>query len=256
MRETILSLLLTAACATADGGESGQPRQLTSDPHQDGYAAWSPDGRFVVYTSVREGMERLWKVPAEGGSPVPVMEYRSHHARFSPDGAYIAFDGEDGTLVQIMPSAGGIPLRVVPESIPIEKSGNPCWSPDGTRIAFHSEYKLWSVHLPTGRTSVMFQREGDVPLPVHWLKKGNCIVTALFNREDKKADLWKISVDSRDAQQLTFLGDVMHARVSPDESLLVFSSRTSGNGDLWVMSVDGGKPVRLTSDPSHEFEAC
>jgi Tol biopolymer transport system component len=254
--KTLLPLLLLPCCFAISAPAGPPPaKQLTSDPYQNGYAEWTPDGRFVVYTSVQDGKEVLWKVPAKGGEPVRVTEHRSHHARFSPDGAYIVFDGDDGTLVQVMAAAGGTPVRIVPESIPIEQSANPCWSPTSKQIAFHSKCDLWTVELPTGHRKKVFSREGCVLIPVHWPKRENCIIVAVFQCEGRKSDLWKVPLGGGDAQQLTFVGDVMHARVSPDESLIVFSSRTSGNADLWVMAYEGGKSLQLTSDPTHEFEA-
>lgn len=250
---TVIAFLCTAAAPPKV--RDAQPKQVTDDLHQDGYAEWSPDGKSIVYTSVRDDEERLWRVPAEGGKPFRVTPYRSHHARFSPGGDYIAFDGEAGSLVQVMATSGGAAVRIVPESIPLENSSYPCWSPDGTRIAFHSQYDLMIVDLPTGKLSKVFNREGRRPIPVHWSKKSDCILASLYNRESRNGDLWRIPLGSGEPQQLTRFGDVLHARVSPDESLIVFSSRTSGNADLWVMLWGGGQPLQLTTDPSHEFEA-
>jgi hypothetical protein len=46
-------------------------RQLTTDPTQDGFATWSPDGRLVVYQHSDMyddtlGKNGLWKVSADG----------------------------------------------------------------------------------------------------------------------------------------------------------------------------------------------
>ena len=51
----------------------GQALRLTSDDVLGGAPVWTPDGRFVIFPSRRAGSLTLWKVPAEGGEPQPVL---------------------------------------------------------------------------------------------------------------------------------------------------------------------------------------
>jgi Tol biopolymer transport system component len=41
-------------------------------------------------------------------------------------------------------------------------------------------------------------------------------------------------------------------RWSPDGNQIVFDSRAEGNADIYVVSVDGGSPKRLTNDPTED----
>ncbi len=73
----------------------GAPRRLTNDGFDDfEYTpAWSPDGRWIAFTSVDEtGAGHLWKVRAAGGNPERVTsEYGEYlHPTWSPDGQEIA----------------------------------------------------------------------------------------------------------------------------------------------------------------------
>jgi Tol biopolymer transport system component len=259
MKKIFLIALMASICYPQANANAQQVdlKQLTNDPYQDGYATWSLDGRFIIYTSVQDGKEHLWKIPAEGGEPVKVTEHRSHHGRFSPDGAYIAFDGEEGTLVQIMSALGGVPIRMVPESIPIKGSGIPCWSPDGSRIAFRSLNDLYVLELSTGKFTKVFNKEGYISIPDYWPKNDDCILTALLNPETKEKNIWKVPLNGGEAQQLTFHEYASNADVSPDGSYIAFSSFSlkDRGADLWVMPYEGGKPMQLTFEPSREFEA-
>lgn len=63
--------------------------------------------------------------------------------------------------------------------------------------------------------------------------------------------------DPENARQLTTLGasDTSHPSFSPDGSRLVFSSSNGGIApDLWVISIDGGRPTQITNTPEGERE--
>ncbi len=72
----------------------GMPRRLTWDPAAAIVQGWTPDGRSVIFRSQRSGgtwRNRLWSVPAAGGSPtllpVPYGEFASMNA----DGKRLAY---------------------------------------------------------------------------------------------------------------------------------------------------------------------
>jgi TolB protein len=55
--------------------------------------------------------------------------------------------------------------------------------------------------------------------------------------------------------QLTFgASDAEYPSWSPDGTRLVYASYQSGNQDLWIVSVAGGAPTRLTTDASYDFD--
>ncbi len=70
-------------------------RQLTSGESQEIDSDCSLDGRWIVYTS-RSGLSdknadfRLWKIPAEGGTPISLTDHAVDTPRFSPDGRWIS----------------------------------------------------------------------------------------------------------------------------------------------------------------------
>ena len=59
------------------------------------------------------------KIPSRGGAPELVTDIFAQHARWSPSGDYIVFDGDFGTVMQVIPSSGGAPIRIDPDTIPI-----------------------------------------------------------------------------------------------------------------------------------------
>ncbi|HLL76959.1 MAG TPA: S9 family peptidase [Pyrinomonadaceae bacterium] len=124
--------------------EGGKPRQLTTNPGPDSQPRFSPDGRWVAYTShpdpsVWAQKTDLLVVATEGGTPRNLTEGQSDSvsgpARWSRDGRdlYVAASvGVYGQLLRV-PAAGGEARAV------FEKAGGYSGvdlSPDNTRLAF------------------------------------------------------------------------------------------------------------------------
>ena len=98
-------------------------------------ATWSPDGRFLAYSSNRGGKFDIWVQQISGGDPVQVTKGQGDNRQpdWSPDGKYIAYRSENGNGgLFIVPALGGEGLsrRIAPFGY------RPHWSPDGSEILF------------------------------------------------------------------------------------------------------------------------
>jgi Tol biopolymer transport system component len=70
----------------------GEARQITTGSSRDYFPQWSPDGKWLAFTSNREdGLSRLWWVPTSGGPPERLTEGPVDFFRFSPDGKRIYY---------------------------------------------------------------------------------------------------------------------------------------------------------------------
>ena len=66
-----------------------------------------------------------------------------------------------------------------------------------------------------------------------------------------EGDLWIGSISDHNARRLTsHEGVETNARFSPDGKLVAFNAYYDGSKDVYVMSIDGGMPRRLTYDPT------
>mgnify|MGYP001814818096 CR=1 FL=1 len=76
---------------------SRQTRRLTTHRAIDTEGTWSPDGRYIYFTSDRAGGPQVYRVAAKGGSPERITFEGSYNARprLSPDGKRLAMVHND-----------------------------------------------------------------------------------------------------------------------------------------------------------------
>ena len=83
-------------------------RQLTTSPGDKYSATWSPDSRWILFTSNAGGSIQLWRMPALGGKEERLTSGagRIRHAFYSTDGRWIYLQ-PDHKNVYRMPASGG-----------------------------------------------------------------------------------------------------------------------------------------------------
>ena len=134
--------------------ETGRTSQVfLASSFTEGSAMFSPDGRRIVFESLRSGeTSEIWLAAADGSNPKQLTQGpgRWQGAPYwSPDGRRIAFDsqGEDGHWdIWTTDVEGGTPHRLTPDP------GNenvPTWSLDGQWVYFSSERsgarEIWRI---------------------------------------------------------------------------------------------------------------
>jgi Tol biopolymer transport system component len=123
---------------TAPTRPPGPPEKLLSSSRFHGYAAFSPDGRRLAFTSDRSGSSEVWTSDGDGSNPVALTafgELSTGSPEWSPDGRFIAFDSrvEGLTGIYVVPSEGGRHRRV---ATGVDESSVPAWSIDGRWLYF------------------------------------------------------------------------------------------------------------------------
>jgi Tol biopolymer transport system component len=115
----------------ADGSAS---RQLTSDRGAALYPRACPDGRTILFTSLRvTGSIHVWRMDPEGGNLRQVTSGSGEmFPECSPDGKWLAYAqmNVDTPTIWKAPIEGGTPVRLSEEVVAC-----PSVSPDGKRIA-------------------------------------------------------------------------------------------------------------------------
>lgn len=163
-------------------------RQLTDGAGYEIASDCSPDGRWIVYGSLPPAADKienpqLWKIPAEGGTPVRLTDYHAGNPHISPDGQWISFVSYDVSArrweLGVIPATGGPPVKrfASPAAEMNIDIGGP-WTPDGQALSYLVIQKrvgnIWAQPL-----------DGGAPYPLTNFTSG-VIYRYAFDRDGKR----------------------------------------------------------------------
>jgi TolB protein len=121
---------------TVDGGT---PRRLTTARGIDTQPAWAPNGRQIAFTSTRSGSPQIYLMDADGSNVRRLTFDGGFHdeATWSHDGTRLACTTKVGGRFQIatIDTISGV-QAVIPGP---GNNESPCFSPDGSMLAFASD---------------------------------------------------------------------------------------------------------------------
>jgi DNA-binding SARP family transcriptional activator len=198
---------------------SGAVNVIAEGPDDEYPVAWSPDGRYLLYTYGRllgDGLTYVYRLgihDAVTGERRTLAESpfagSTRLAAWSPDGTRIAFTGWDGSLprLYVVDFDGRSERAVSPEGLWAEGAA---WSPDGAYLAFagrSASFRSLYVVRPDGSGLRQVSRvAADHWNPV-WVS--DRVVATVFDRAGAR-DIWAIDVVTGDERRLTDRGDIVH----------------------------------------------
>ena len=232
------------------------PRQLTADGFLNLMPRWSPDRRFLVFTTYRNrntqdidmielATGKRWTLVAQGGLNItPAL---------SPDGNVLAYASShegNAELYRLDTRTKAV------QRLTTHAAGDlsPSWSPSGRELAFTSDRSggpqifLMSAD---GSNVRRLTFDGDYNAAPAWSPRGNWI--AYVCRTPKKEyKLCVITPDGQKRLQLTTgLGVDDSPSWSPDGRHLVFSSTVDGKSQIYMINADGKDLERITFTGTH-----
>jgi Tol biopolymer transport system component len=197
---------------------------LPTAPGGDLEPAWSPDGKRIAFTSLRDGHMQIYVMNLDDQTVTRLTntseDVDTRQPTWSPFGNQIVYAVKRVEVYQIwaMTDAGQGQQQIA-------RNGQdywdylPVWSPDGKVVLFSERYA--NAPVQPWEESIVYE-----------------------NRETT-------------ASQRVKLGPLPNenVRYSPDGLWVVFESKdVDENRDIYYMSLSGGERTRLTKDPSPEFD--
>jgi Tol biopolymer transport system component len=186
---------------------------------------WAPDGRRIAFVSFRDTLTGKWGV--ENGS-IYIMD-------FDP----VAGTGT-GNAVRLTDGQGS--------------DGWPTWSPDGKRIAFHSnrggDWDIWIINTDGSGLTNLTASPGEDRYPAWSPGSVGSAQIAFMSRRGGDQDVWVINVDGSDPKNLTKKkGRDRYPMWSPDGKRLTFNTNRDGDQEVYMMNADGSNQTNVSRSP-------
>ena len=214
-----------------------QPIPLPTLPGGDYDPAWSPDGGFILFTSLREsGRPRLYIMDYLSPDKVTTLLFKSYYRdmqpAWSPDGSQITFVTTRKALQQIWIAKANGDDQERLSNISNTICTAPSWSPDG-QVILYTQNEV-NVGIPR---LVLRQIIQQVPVPAG---TGTPTTVPFVQQEFYITDE---SIPMREG------------RYSPDGLWIVYESwPKGGNHEIFIMTVNGAQRRQITDDPRNDFD--
>ncbi len=223
---------------------------------------WSPDGRFIYFTSnaAPSGTREIFRIPSGGGnqvlltqSPAGVRPEPSQELTLSPDGETIFFTSARyfQTYLNLfrMPAGGGPAEALTFNDAVIQTS--PSVSPDGRTLAYFARTrrgaKIYTMDLSEDPrwARLLFPGEGEERSPA-WSSLGDIA----FSRGGQ---IWVLEAGRSEPRVIVeeaYRGGNGAHVWSPDGGRIAFTRGESGFAQIGVVEVRSGIVTPITQEPN------
>lgn len=224
----------------------------------------SPDNKWVVFQSNRDGNWELYVAPTSGGGPESVMRVTFSALSNEVDPVW----GPNNFVVFESTRNGNwdlyaIDMRNGDEFQLTDSIGhdiNAHWSPDGSRIVFQSDapnedgVRMWQVYMLNLESGVITKLSDG---------KTNDVEPQFANNSDKITFRSYTTTDSDGQYEIMNLngsgrvafteGDATNAVWSPSDRYIAYQSDADGDLDIYVYEVATGKTRHLTDNAIADY---
>ncbi len=223
------------------------PQQVTRNHSITLNPAWSSDGKYLAYTSYKQGKPDLYIKNLAEMQEISIAKKGLNITPAWVPGKFelaatLSFSGDQE--IYLLTGSGKIIKRLT------EMQGSdisPSWSPDGEKFAFVSNRsgrpQVYIKNIVSGKVKRL-TFEGNYNTQPSWSPQGDKIAYAAF--ENDRHNIAVIDVEGGQPLQLTYeSGDNEAPSWSPDGSLIAFSSTREGPSRIYVMTASGTDQRRL-----------
>jgi Tol biopolymer transport system component len=197
-------------------------KSLTVVPGSDFDPSWSPDGRRIAFTSMRDGRKEIYILTVESQ-------------------AVTRLTTTTGDIENSQPSWSPLGNQIL---YTVKRVG---------------AYQIWSM-TDTGQDNVQVVRSGQQlwDFSPIWMPDGETILFNQRNLGPSQPWLMSIRFADRETQNPTKLNlptPIEDVQYSPDGLWIIFDSQDGEvNRDIYFMTTTGGDRTRLTNDPNNDFD--
>ncbi len=228
------------------------------------YAGWSPDGRWMYFSSEGSGKFHIWRQHFPDGTPEQITSgvNEEEGVAVAPDGrSLITSVGTEESTVWVHDRAGdhqitseGRAYFAEPDAV----GGRQVFSPDGSRVFYLVDRRpqgpaseLWSTEIATGKSAPVVSEPGLFGFDIS--PDGRNVVYSVAAKDGTRS-LWSARVDHLvSPKRLTADRQDLSPVFTPGGDL-VFVSREGDDTFLYKMKPDGSERRKIDAPPVVQLE--
>jgi dipeptidyl aminopeptidase/acylaminoacyl peptidase len=222
-------------------------RQLLHSDERQAGLSFSHDGQQIVYMQDKGGDELydLFALPLSGGAPRNLTntdQTSESGARFSPDGAMLAFGSKDKTAsstnIAVMPWPGGTIRLLTHETERKASWGVVCWSPDGRYVLANRRVGLddsdgYRIDVRTGEAEKLTPHAGKELVAISDLSPDGKTLLIQSNRKGGYENVALLDLASKHWTWVTDTQwDASAGKFSPDGKMFTYNLNADGRASL------------------------
>jgi Tol biopolymer transport system component len=225
---------------------AGEPVRITNDHAAIWGHSWMPDGKAIIFSSDRQGAQRLWKL-VPGGLPELLSSLGDD--AFGPSiskTGRMAFVRERADIDIWRANIRTRETRAFIASTRWDIRGQ--YSPDGRRIAFVSRRsgveQIYTANADGSSPAPMPFPAGAVAGTLSWSPDSRSLVFSASIQG--VSEIYVAPINGGDLRRLA-VTPAAEPSWSRDGQQIYFTSNRGGANQIWRMPAEGGKPVQITS---------
>ena len=253
----------------------GVARRITTNPGQELFAKFSPDGKWIAFTAQYDGNFNVYVMPSDGGQPkqltfepdqvaVPErMGPNNEVITWTPDSKSIVFLSRRNTFndwfgrLFTIGVEGGLPVQ-----LPLDKGGLTSFSPDGTKIAYNRIFRnfrtwkrymggmaqaIWLYDFKNVTAEALTPNDHTYTYPM-W--HGNTLYFGSDRGEDHRMNLYAMEMGTKQMRELTHFTDYDMSWPGSDADNIILEN----GGYLYLFDLKSQQLKKLTIYPPGDQE--
>jgi len=223
---------------------------------------FSPDGSYIFYNSVAEGVGTVYQIPTLGGTAKKIIADVDTKVSFSPDGKQFIFarhnPNKGGDTVIIANSDGSNPQPFITnQEAGYDMITEAVWSPDGENILLGAlkrsgdaleRISIVAVSVKHKKMQAVGENTWIGATSLNWLKDNSGIVFIAKNEPVESSQIWHLSFPKGETRQIT--NDISdYASLSlADDGKTMITTKVDTISSFWTLAPNTKELKQLTAE--------
>ncbi len=220
--------------------------QLTADRTEHIDPTFSPDGKYIAFSSNSSGSYDVWVMREDGRKLTRLTWLPGDEVapEWSPDESNLTYLWNHGQYSDVCMTPMGTGSSICLTDRAHVRSYS--WSPDGLLIAYDAGNGTIRLRNMSTGHEASFPFDANVSYPAFSPDSA----TLYFSVKTERGNyIWEASVNGSNSKKLSWMGSDVRPQASPSGNYLMYLTNLSGRYEPWLVDLDTGVNTYLFTRP-------